>query len=205
MFWTKGMYEFKFEIIKSTKKEADVVYVPLRPEEIWNFNIKYEKTNATWLKHSKHTYKIDPNNFTAKDVFLYDMVDLGKWDISKEALDRTIVISEVDRSGEITTETTNQVQVAKGWNFSGNTKLNIGLKLSEIVNVGGELGFTGTADKKTTTTKTIKVTTRKNLTSDDLGRISIYFYDPIILSKNGSIFELKTYNTGHVKFGIIAK
>jgi len=211
-FWSQGAYNFKFEIIKSTQREAEVVYVPLRPDEIWNFNIKYEKKNATLLKHSKHTYKINPREFTAKSVCLNNLVDLGKWDISKEALTRTVVISEVDGEEDITTENTYQVQKAKSRNFSGDNKVTVGLKINDIVNISTEQNTSVSATNSTTTTQTIKVTTHYKKGSDELGKATIYFYDPIILSnisinsiKQIHLNQLKTYNTGCVTFSIIAK
>lgn len=42
-------------------------------------------------------------------------------------------------------------------------------------------------------------------TSDDLGQVRIYYYDPVIEGMNGSSPIVKTYNTGSVEFGVFVK
>jgi hypothetical protein len=204
-FWTQGYYIFKFDIIKSTGSSSTSVYAILSPSEIWDFKINYEETKATRWRHSKHAYSIDVNKFEAKHVFL-NPIDLGKWHISNEALTRTIIISEEDAEQEITETHTYEVRKAKERNFKGNLKVNIGLKASDAVNLGNvEGGISAEANNNTTTAETVTVTTRRNAGSDPLGSVEVYFYDPIILKREGNDYILKTYTTGPVTFGIVAK
>lgn len=204
-FWTTGIYDFKFDIIKSSQSVATTVYIPLHPSDIWNFNIDYEETPATKLKHSKHTYKIDPLKFTSKDVYL-EPIDLGKWHISNEAMSRKIIVYEEDVDKDVTDTETYVVQKAKSYNFNGNLKLNIGLKVEEILNVANlESSVSGALNDNTTTTETVSVTTHTKYGSDPLGSTDIYFYDPIITDKKLNDYSLKTYNAGYVTFGIVAK
>lgn len=206
IFWSKGVYNFRFDIIKSTQNSSTTVYVPLKPCDIWDFHIEYEKTEATRWKHSKHTYKINPRKFTPKPVYYSNAIDLGKWDISKEALTRMIIISEEDREQETTVTYTYDVCKAKERNFSGNQKVNMGLSISEIINTFNlEQYISASANNTTTTTEKISVTTHTKTGSDPLGSVEVYFFDPIITSRNGNNYIMKTYNCGSVSFGIVAK
>lgn len=45
--WTKGSYNFKFEILTSTQEQSQVVYVPLKPNELWDFNISHSYRHST--------------------------------------------------------------------------------------------------------------------------------------------------------------
>lgn len=54
-----------------------------------------------------------------------------------------------------------------------------------------------------TTKETRTATVVRKEASDNLGSVRIYFYDPIIEAKlSSSEYRMRTYNTGHVTFGI---
>jgi len=194
--WTKGAYEFRFEVITSTNQHPQIVYIPLKPNEIWNFNITHTREHSTWFSHSKYTYKIDPNKFTAKDIYLQNKISLGKWHLADESLYRYVNIIEEDEGIE-TSHTFNYESTRVHTNkFSGDQKLDIGV---------GK----GTVTAEVTNSNTIKesksATILRKEKSDDLGSVRIYFYDPIIETVLGNQFiVLRTYNTGHVTFGITA-
>ncbi len=203
--WTKGAYNFRFEIITSTQEQAQVVYVPLKPDQLWNFNIEDTYVHSTWFRHSKHTYRIDPNKFKSKRIFLDKMVSLGKWDISAEALYRYIQIYEEDASAnEDVTETYDMTKALK-LNFNGNSKTSVGLK-----DIGtAESGYSSAVESSTTEKVTKSITTKRLMGSDPLGKVQVYFYEPLIdniFSDNGSkSYVMHTYNTGSIEFGIAVK
>ena len=92
-FWTVGTYDLKFTIINSKSTSPTVVVIPLRPEELWDFHLKLEHRHGTMVRRSKNIYRIDPRDFTSKVVDLTSYnITLGKWDLSKEALQRFVRI-----------------------------------------------------------------------------------------------------------------
>lgn len=68
--WTKGAYNFRFEILRSTNESPQILYIPVKPSDIWNFNLDRTYRHSTAFRHSKYTYKIDPNKFTSKRFYL---------------------------------------------------------------------------------------------------------------------------------------
>lgn len=202
--WTKGAYNVRVEVSTSLEEQAYVVLIPLTPDQIWNFNIESSRRHSTWFRHSKYTYKIDPNRFTSKKVFLDNMVSLGKWDISEEALFRYVKICEEDVSQERTEVETYDMSKALKENFNGTGKVGVGLNVG-IVKVDGGNTWSTTVDKSTTEKITKSITTKRSETSDFLGKGRIYFYDPIVDDIKSGACHLHTYSTGSVTFGITAK
>lgn len=202
--WTKGAYDFRFEIVTSTNQHPQIVYIPLKPNEIWNFNIEHTRRHATMFRHSKNTYKIDPNKFTSKTVYLgANKISFGKWDLSEESIYRYVNILEEDESVEKTYTNTYESTRVHTNKFKGDVKLELGLGESDKISGG--------ASGEVTNSNTIKdnktVTIIRKEKSDDLGSVRIYFYDPIITGKfkrffGGINYIMHTYNTGHVTFGI---
>lgn len=197
--WSRGAFNIKFEIISSTQAVANVVYVPLTPDQIWKIEYDYDYLHPTWFRHTKHTYRLRFDGFKAKDVFFHDPVDLGKWNIAEEALYRFIKVSEEDKGREIETKTTYEMVRANSRNFNGDVKLTLGL--GKIVNVSGGVSTTATASNTTTVSKSI--TEKWSEGADNLGQVKVYYYDPVV--ENASPIRMHTYNTGSVEFGIVVK
>lgn len=209
--WSRGSYNFRFEIISSTVREnstetslipPNVVYAPLRPEEIWNFNIDHSYRHSTWFRSAKHTYRIDPAKFTAKKFVFLNPINFGKWDISNESMVRYVKIFEEDEGEERTYVESHSMSFAHKTNFSGSQKISVGLK--DVISA--EQGVAGGVESSTTETFQRNITTKRNLGSDNLGQIKIYFYDPIVLdlSNSPSSVGIHSYNTGIVNMGIIS-
>lgn len=198
--WTKGAYNLRFEIQLSTNDHPQIIYVPVKPSEIWNFNLGRRYRHSTGFRHSKYTYSIDPNKFTSKryEFSPYEL-SFGKWNLSEEALYRYVTILEEDESVEKTTTYQYEVTKMLSSKFNGDIKLELGL--------GDGKKITGGASTEATSTNTTKETRTVNVTrkeaSDNLGSVRIYFYDPIIEAKTSSSqYKMRTYNTGYVTFGI---
>lgn len=206
--WQYGAYTFVIEIYKSTQAYVDRKFVSLFPEEIWDMQIEYTKKEATLLKHSQHTYKIDAKKFKAKDIC--KNINLGKWDIQKEALERYITIYEEDSGDEIQYKEKCSFNKAIQKNFSGQNKVNIGLTWEKI-NVGDETQWSTVVDTKTTDQVDREITyIHKNNVDLLCDKCPIYYYDAIINGKKKSsliniIYSMKTYNWGDVELGITAK
>jgi len=197
--WTKGAYEFKFEIFSENSSNSSSIIIPVKPSDIWNFNITHTRQNGTVFRSSKNTYKINPANFTSKVFRLNDMVAFNKWDISKESLHRFINVSEVNLSSSITEEVNYTVSKVAEGKFEGSVKLGVGSKTS------AELGGSGSYKEETTQEK--KFLRTFNVGDDVLATsIKVYFYNPIInnINNNGEC-DLFYYSTGAVKFSIIPK
>lgn len=198
--WSKGVYDLRFDIIKSTGSNSSVVYVPVRPEELWDFNIEHWYRHKTKFRHSRHHYTIHPEDFTAKDYTLTTPIALGKWDLSEEALYRYVSISEEDNGTEIEEKYTYDMTQVKSSHFEGDTKLSAG-----IGKISTSSSITVKVDNSETEKVTRQITVKKKDKSDELGKIQIYYYDPVIDSKTGANYIAHEYNTGYVIFSITAK
>lgn len=208
--WTKGAYNFRFEVYHSNSSTPTVCYIPLKPSDIWNFNIElYDYRHSTWFRHSRYRYRIDPNKFTSKVVSLESsLVDFGKWDLSQEALTRYVRILEDDPKTNVSETVTREFDFTTSTKVSGNVKIGLGKdsdsKKGEA-NVGGEASTSST--KKETRTFTVS----RSKESDELGSVTVYFYDPLIESVKPATtlaqtrLIRKTYNTGTIEFCISVK
>ncbi|RXQ91524.1 hypothetical protein EO244_12300 [Ancylomarina salipaludis] len=200
--WTKGAYEFRFEVITSKNQHPQIIYVPFKPNEIWNFNITHTYEHSTFFRHSKNTYKIDPNNFTSKPVYLgADEISLGSWHLSEESLYRYINIVEEDESVNITSTKTYEFSHVLTCKFNGDYKLEVGVGKAKVSEgISAEVTSTNTTKES----KTV-VTVRKE-GSDALGSIKIYYYNPIVDQRfTYQACSMPIYNTGYVKFGLTVK
>mgnify|MGYP006879948715 FL=1 len=198
--WTKGAYNFRIEIISANSSQPIVVYIPLRPDQLWDFHIECKYRHGTWFRKKKYTYTIDPNKFTAKRVDLIpQLISFGKWDLSEEALFRYINILEEDKSAKYTYSVTYDMTKMTSAKISGSVKFGLGTKTSASGEIGTEIS--------TSTTKTESKTFsyERQEEDDNLGTTKIYFYDPIIEGKAGNNYLVHTYNTGVVKFGLAVK
>lgn len=199
--WTKGSYNLRFEIQRSTNDAPQVIYIPVKPSEIWNFNLDRSYRHSTALRHSKYTYKIDPNKFTSKRYNLspYEL-SFGKWNLAEEAVYRYVTIQEEDESTETTTTYNYEVTKMKSSKFNGDTKLELGLGKATV---GTGVSVETSSANTTKDTRTVVVVRKEG--SDNLGSVKIFFYDPIIEAKKSSTeYQMRTYNSGYVTFGISA-
>lgn len=198
--WTKGAYNFRIEIISANSSQPIIVYVPLRPDQLWDFHIDCEYRHGTWFRKKKYTYTINPNKFTSKRVDLISQqISFGKWDLSEEALFRYVNILEEDKSAKYTYSVTHEMTKMTSAKISGSVKFGLGTKTSASGEIGTEIS--------TSTTKTESKTFsyERQEEDDNLGMTKIYFYDPIIESKSGNNYLVHTYDTGVVKFGLAVK
>ncbi len=202
IMWTRGAFNFKFEIITSTQEIANTIYIPLTPSQLWDFHIEHTTKHKTWFRHTRHYYRIDADKFTPKNVILDSPADMGKWNIAEESLFRIVKIYEEDKGKETLIQQTYEMTKANSTNFSGNAKVTIGLGDSTKPSIEPS-----TSINNSTTTKFNKTITTKWVEgSDELGKVTVYYYDPIIdyMTTNGQPI-LHTYNTGSIEFGIIVK
>lgn len=204
-FWTEGAYKIRMEIVYSSSASPIIKYISVRPEDIWDFNFKREYRHRTGFRHSKYSYWIDPNKFTSKryDVTNSD-ISFEKWSLSTEGLTRIVHFYEVDKGTQKSVKYTYEVDHMKGGKVSGNVKLGLGLGEKESNKI--EIGIGGEASSSTTEKKSTEVTLSWTDKDDDLGSAVIYFYDPIIESKGrNNTYNVKTYNTGCITFGVTAR
>ncbi len=201
--WTKGAFDFRFEIMSGKGDHPQIVFVPLRPDEIWDFNLHVHRRHSTSFRRSKYIYTIDPSKFTPKKVYLGDdEVFIGKWNLEQDGLYRYIKIYEEDESAEITETETYENSYTLKATVNNGSKFNIGLAESNI---------SSSVESQNTTKKTKSYTIKRKQESDFLGVTCIYFYDPIvdhidyIQYPYYGICELHTYSTGSIEFGITVK
>lgn len=196
--WSEGCYNFKFEIVSVKSTLPIVVYIPLKPAEIWDLHIKVDYEHGTWFKKSKLTYSIDPSKFTERLIVLDEnLISFGRWDLSVDALERYITISEEDKAATYTYTQTSELTKLTSVKLNGSVKAGLGTKVNGELSVGFD---------SSTTTKEIKTFTYTRTEEDDmLGRLMISYFDPVIESRAGSIYYPKVYSTGVVEFTINVK
>lgn len=152
---------------------------------------------STFTEVEYNRYTIYPDRFASKNIDLAKFnASLPKWDITKEGLIRHINVYEEDVSAN--KEYIEEYEVTKGdtSNFNGGLKISLGpIK----IDLDGNKNSNTITHQKTT----IKVTRQEK--SDYLGTVPVYFYDPIIIGREGSNYKLHTYSTGSVNFSIISK
>lgn len=203
--WSTGTYSFRFEVSTLSSSRPTVSIINLRPDQLWDFNYNREYQHSTLFRHSKYTYTIDPKKFTRKRVELgqYD-ISFGKWDLSQEALEKYVTISEVDKSKEYEKTVTYDMTTLNSSKVSGGIKFGLGTDIS---------GNASTEYNASTTKRTTKTfTMRRSEEDDELGTIKVYFYDPVVVGTHrysdkprDFTYCLKTYNTGIISFALLAK
>lgn len=203
-FWSEGSYDIKIQVATSSNTWPMEYHLLLKPGEIWDCHFELHRThrNKTALRHSRYTYHIDPNDFTSIRYYipLEKKISLGKWDLSTEAATRYVVFSEVDNGTQVTE--TYKYEMIKASSAKVNGSFKFGLGLSEV-GPNGQVSVEGNASNTEHETKEVKIVRTDN--DDQLGSVRIYFYDPIIESRNGSGYNVRTYNTGIVMFGLSAE
>lgn len=195
--WSQGAFNFRFEIYSSNSSIPQTLRLPFYPQDLWIFNIEKEFQHSTWFRDTKYTYKIDPRNFKAKRAPI-ENVSFGKWDLSKEGLERYIMIYEEDKKATVSQNI--EYEITKFTSSKISNDLKIGLGTSSSGSIGTEFNSSTTTREKRTFTYTY------DEADDPLGTIKVYFYDPIIeaiLSQN--YVDIFSYNTGIVEFGITAR
>lgn len=201
ILWTSGTYNFVFEILSSASNMPTQIYIPLTPEQLWDFNIIDEYRHHTAFRRSKHTYRINPSRFTSKrHYFEPGSMSLGQWDLANEGLQRYISIFESDDNGlEIHSTATEKRSFKRVTNVKGEFKIGLGSKDSPS-SVGGNIS------DETTSTKEYEYTFQiiKREHDDPIAtRLRINYYESIIEGKNSDgSYRYREYNTGGLKFGI---
>ncbi|MBP3942246.1 hypothetical protein J5U18_01470 [Sphingobacteriaceae bacterium WQ 2009] len=196
--WENGSYEFKFEIFSDESSISSSVLIPLKPSEIWDFNIHHHRKHGTLFRRSKNTYTIDPNKFTSKVVRLNNRVPFAKWDISRGSLTRYVTIVEVNKESENSKEVTYKLNHVSEGKFSLGVKLGVGSK-SET-----ELG--GSLSNKQEKEKYQKFTSSFSIKNDILAEaVNVYFYNPIINKIENNKYDLFNYSAGPVQFSVIPR
>ena len=109
----------------------------------------------------------------------------GAWDVSEQSLSKKIFVSEFDEQETVTRTETMSSEFLVGANASAELKLRIlDLKLG------------GKVENKESKSVSYTITTQTG--ADNMGSLSLFFYDPIIVSANGGKYELFNISNGTV-------
>lgn len=151
------------------------------------------------FRNKKYTYKIDPDKFKARQINISPQkINLGKWDLSKEATERFISVYEEDKSATYTETFEYEMNRMTSSKVNGSVKFGLGTDFVSG-NVSTEISSSTSQKEKKT------FTTTRNEEDDALGTVKVYFYDPIVLTINGNhYYVVNKYNTGVVDFSITA-
>lgn len=199
--WNDGVYKFRIFNMTSNDVNSDFKDFSLSPDEIWNFNIEYDRRHGSFWRSSRHTYKINPQNFTPKLVNLHQTknndhirFDKWSWDLSKESLYRRLKLVQHNTAQEYeVTQVDDKVTVVESKFNSGGGKLKLGPV--EIGNMPS-LNINKTNTNKSSTTIKYKL----SYGDIELGETKVYFYDPVIINSN---YDLYRYGLGSVQFSMI--
>lgn len=109
----------------------------------------------------------------------------GAWDVSEQSLSKKIFVSEFDEQETVSRTETMSSEFLAGINASAEFKLGI-----------FNLKSGGKVENKTSKSVAYTITTQAG--ADNMGSLSLFFYDPIIVSANGGQYELFNISNGTV-------
>lgn len=199
-FWIDGNFEIVLQVftgVKNIKEQTINEYVfNVKPQYLFNVPIEKSYRHKTMFRHSKYYYTIDPHKLERK--WYYPRMNghdtrLPKWDISTQSLERFIIVFERDADEKITSVQNRTITFAANFKSSAEGTVPIG-KTGASVKVG--LGYDTT--KSTSTSSTITIETTK--TSDQLGTLTLNFYDAVIVEKNSQ----KGYRPKNISNGTVS-
>ena len=206
--WTSGNFEFLIQVkqgnddgtVSSLSKIIDVP--PYMLFQVGSVHY-YHDEGSLWT-HSHYQYKLFPEDLLPKWVNVDEVADdplfimPGEWDLMSKSLRLLVTIEEIDPSRTYQQAITISNEYADKRDFSLNATLNEYIKTSA--------GISLTETTKNTSTTTISYSDG----NDHLGEDVVKYYDKILLSRAGPTslgnvqkFNIKTYNTGRVKFMIV--
>lgn len=192
--WTSGNFTFVFEVhtpMRSGGTDVTRLVFNVTPKQLFMMNPDRERRHPTWFRKTRYTYRLHPAFLSPRWVYPAQLVSssttriAGSWDVSEQALSKKIFISEFDESQTITRTEANSSEFLSGADASAD--LSVGIAK---IKAGGK------AENKTSRSTTYTITTQAK--SDDLGTLSIFFYDPIIVSAEGGKYELFNVSNGTV-------
>lgn len=199
-WWTQGCFNFHFQIVR----ESGVVdkYIPAKARDIWGviaFNITYKITRNR--NSQVQWFYICPDYIYSKTYYLENKIDLDKWRINEEALQRFVHVYEDDEEVSETETQNYEFTKLSTSKFNGEFKIGLGIKSADL-NLSG--GVSSEHSNSTTEKRTISYSRTTKKGADNLGSAVIYYYDPIIIERypSGS-YIVNTYNTGIVEFSIV--
>lgn len=197
--WTEGNFEFCIQVFTGTNNIKELTpseYVfNIKPQELFNIVITKWRKHRTWFRKAKYYCKIEPDKLERKWVYPRELKyahdnRLPKWDISTQSLERFVTIFEFDE--DETYEMTQSKVTTYTHNFKTSVEGNVGNN-----KWGAKVGLGYDSTTSTQVGSTIKISTTKG--SDQLGTLTFYFYDSIIIEENSSKgYRLKNVSNGTV-------
>lgn len=177
--WTEGSFEFCFDVFSPLKDKTNLetkVIIPVYPKDLFVMNVQSKRKHPTWFSHTKYTYWVDKNNFGSKWVYPHLITGeycriSGSWDLSKQGLEKLIVVSELDKGETRTTDITGDVEFLYGFEST----FGINFKISDL---GIDANSKSSGSYKVVSG--YKVTRTYTDTDDRLGSLLLEFSDPVI-------------------------
>ena len=175
------------------------IHLSCKPSDLFALTqIHIHHNNKTWFHRATNTYTTDPDNLVSKWVYpefidtnkSHNLVFTNPWDLSQQSLSIHMAVYEVDAEGENTIQKTIVNEYANKADFS----LDGGGDAGEI-NLSSKLGY----GFSSTHSETSVMTYTRKVGSDDLGTLSFYFYDPVIVTSTGNnTYSLFSASSGDV-------
>ena len=201
--WTDGAFEIEFVSCVTVEGNKDgmekKIHLSCKPSDLFALTqIHIHHNNKTWFHRATNTYTTDPDNLVSKWVYpefidtnkSHNLVFTNPWDLSQQSLSIHMAVYEVDAEGENTIQKTIVNEYANKADFS----LDGGGDAGEI-NLSSKLGY----GFSSTHSETSVMTYTRKVGSDDLGTLSFYFYDPVIVTSTGSnTYSLFSASSGDV-------
>lgn len=192
--WTQGNFTFVFEVhspMQNGSTDVTRLVYNVGPKQLFMMNPDRERRHPTWFRKTRYRYRIHANALTPRWVYPARLLSVsstriyGSWDVSEQSLSKKIFVSEFDEQETVTRTETMSSEFLAGANASAEFKLGIfNLKLG------------GKVDNKKSKSVSYTITTQTG--ADNMGSLSLFFYDPIIVSANGGKYELFNISNGTV-------
>lgn len=201
--WTEGAFEIEFISFISVEGNKDgmpkKIHLSCKPSDLFALTqIHVHHNNKTWFHRATNTYTTDPDNLASKWVyperigadFSNNFVLVEPWDLSKQSLSIHMEVCERDDEGEETIQKTIVNEYANKADFSLDGGGDAG-----GINLSSKLGY----GFSSTHSETSIMTYKRNIGSDDLGTLSFYFYDPVVVTPtNNNTCALYNVSSGDV-------
>jgi hypothetical protein len=182
LLWGEGYYEFKIDIYINNLEGLGTVitrYFSAKPTDLFTFS-----QSRTYRIGNNITFSVPSEDFIIPKAF-YPNITLSNWDLQNNGAAWKFSFTEIDESETITITSSHESTFAT--NFEYNASFG-----NDIVKVGYKFGASSQLKKSNTFTTT---TTK---TSDDLGTLEAYFYDPIILKNSRGVFSWYKIDNGMI-------
>ena len=196
--WTDGNFEFQFKVYvgkEGIESKANMgPYFTVSPQELYSLSsIHLHHKNATAFRHQKNFYTVDIDSLCTKWVYVDNLTNgttenyvfSQQWNLYDTSPVLYVWIEEVDPNSTLTVTRTLENEAKPSFSTPTGD--------ADKGQVKVEHGTTNTIVVTQSVPKTV------NIGSDQLGRLSLSFDDPVITDEKSGTYWLYSPSTGTVQ------